>query len=141
MAEICYLNPNPNVKIFAKLEGNNPGGSVKDRAALNMIRSAMERGEVDKNTKLIELDRIKKNEEWRKQEESAMKDRFEKRKAFDKASKDKMDAVLTAEQRKTLEASRGEMRDKMRDRKGGKGPRGPRPENGNPPPPPPAKNN
>ncbi|TCC90556.1 cysteine synthase CysM [Pedobacter frigiditerrae] len=54
LAEICYLNPNPNVKIYAKLEGNNPGGSVKDRAALNMIRSAMERGEVNKNTKLIE---------------------------------------------------------------------------------------
>lgn len=57
LAEIRFLNalnPNPDVKIYAKLEGNNPGGSVKDRAALNMIRSAMERGEVDKNTKLIE---------------------------------------------------------------------------------------
>jgi len=54
LAEIRYLNTNPNVKIYAKLEGNNPGGSVKDRAALNMIRSAMERGEVDRNTKLIE---------------------------------------------------------------------------------------
>lgn len=54
LAEIIYLNTNPNVKIYAKLEGNNPGGSVKDRAALNMIRSAMERGEVDKNTKLVE---------------------------------------------------------------------------------------
>ncbi|SOD14172.1 cysteine synthase CysM [Pedobacter xixiisoli] len=54
LAEIRYLNTNPNVKIYAKLEGNNPGGSVKDRAALNMIRSAMERGEIDKNTKLIE---------------------------------------------------------------------------------------
>jgi cysteine synthase B len=48
------LNPNPNVKIFAKLEGNNPGGSVKDRPALNMIRSALERGDIDSNTKLIE---------------------------------------------------------------------------------------
>ncbi len=54
LAEIRTLNSNPNVKIYAKLEGNNPGGSVKDRAALNMIRSAMERGEVDKNTKLVE---------------------------------------------------------------------------------------
>lgn len=54
LAEIQYLQNNPNVKIYAKLEGNNPGGSVKDRAALNMIRSAMERGEVNKNTKLIE---------------------------------------------------------------------------------------
>jgi cysteine synthase B len=54
LVEITRLNPNPNVKIYAKLEGNNPGGSVKDRAALNMIRSALERGEINKNTKLIE---------------------------------------------------------------------------------------
>lgn len=54
MAEIKRLNPNPNVRIFAKLEGNNPGGSVKDRAALNMIRSALERGDINKSTKLVE---------------------------------------------------------------------------------------
>ncbi len=54
LVEIKKLNPNPNVKIYAKLEGNNPGGSVKDRAALNMIRSAIERGEVTKGMKLIE---------------------------------------------------------------------------------------
>ncbi|MBC8984377.1 cysteine synthase CysM [Pedobacter sp. N36a] len=54
LVEIQKLHSNPNVKIFAKLEGNNPGGSVKDRAALNMIRSAMERGDINKGTKLIE---------------------------------------------------------------------------------------
>ncbi|QPH38861.1 cysteine synthase CysM [Pedobacter endophyticus] len=54
MAELQHLNPNKNVKIYAKLEGNNPGGSVKDRASLNMIRSAMERGEITANTKLVE---------------------------------------------------------------------------------------
>ncbi|RZK74151.1 MAG: cysteine synthase CysM [Pedobacter sp.] len=54
LAEIQRLNKNPNVKIFAKLEGNNPGGSVKDRAALNMIRSAMERGSIKPGTRLIE---------------------------------------------------------------------------------------
>ncbi len=54
MAEIKKLNPNPNVRIFAKLEGNNPGGSVKDRAALNMIRSALERGDIKAGTKLVE---------------------------------------------------------------------------------------
>ena len=52
--EVKRLNPNPKVKIFAKLEGNNPGGSVKDRAALNMIRSAIERGEINKAVPLIE---------------------------------------------------------------------------------------
>jgi len=54
IVELQRLNPNPNVKIYAKLEGNNPGGSVKDRPALNMIKSALERGEINSNTKLIE---------------------------------------------------------------------------------------
>jgi cysteine synthase B len=52
--EIKKLNPNPNVRVFAKLEGNNPGGSVKDRPALNMIRSALERGDIKAGTRLIE---------------------------------------------------------------------------------------
>jgi S-sulfo-L-cysteine synthase (O-acetyl-L-serine-dependent) len=54
MVELQVLNPNPKVKIYAKLEGNNPGGSVKDRAALNMIRSAVERGDIKKGGRLIE---------------------------------------------------------------------------------------
>ena len=54
IVELQRLNPNPNVKIYAKLEGNNPGGSVKDRPALNMIKSALERGEINSDTKLIE---------------------------------------------------------------------------------------
>jgi S-sulfo-L-cysteine synthase (O-acetyl-L-serine-dependent) len=54
LVELTKLNPNPNVKIYAKLEGNNPGGSVKDRAALNMIRSAVERGDIKSGMKLIE---------------------------------------------------------------------------------------
>jgi cysteine synthase B len=54
MVEIQKLNPNPKVKIFAKLEGNNPGGSVKDRAALNMVRSALERGDIRPGSRLIE---------------------------------------------------------------------------------------
>ena len=48
------LVQNPNVKLFLKLEGNNPGGSVKDRAAYNMIKSAIERGDIKKGDKLIE---------------------------------------------------------------------------------------
>ncbi len=54
LVELRKLNPNPDVKIYGKLEGNNPGGSVKDRPALNMIRSAVERGEIKKGMKLIE---------------------------------------------------------------------------------------
>lgn len=44
----------PGIDLYFKLEGQNPGGSVKDRAAYNMIKSALDRGDIDKNTKLIE---------------------------------------------------------------------------------------
>lgn len=54
LVKIQHLNTNPKVQIYAKLEGNNPGGSVKDRAALNMVKSAMERGDIKKDTTLIE---------------------------------------------------------------------------------------
>ncbi len=40
--------------MYAKLEGHNPGGSVKDRPALNMIRSALERGDIKNGMPLIE---------------------------------------------------------------------------------------
>ncbi|MEN2283838.1 cysteine synthase CysM [Algoriphagus sp. SE2] len=45
---------NPKVKILCKLEGQNPGGSVKDRAAYNMIRSALDRGDIKAGDKLVE---------------------------------------------------------------------------------------
>ncbi|MET3128081.1 cysteine synthase B [Arcicella rosea] len=54
IVELNRINPNPNVKIYGKLEGHNPGGSVKDRAAYGMIRGAVERGEIKPGTKLIE---------------------------------------------------------------------------------------
>lgn len=54
LVELKRINPNPNVRIFGKLEGNNPGGSVKDRAAYSMIKGALDRGEVKPGMKLIE---------------------------------------------------------------------------------------
>ncbi len=54
LVESKVLNQNPKVKLLFKLEGHNPGGSVKDRAALNMIKSGLERGEINKDSKLIE---------------------------------------------------------------------------------------
>ncbi|TYP75184.1 cysteine synthase CysM [Aquimarina intermedia] len=48
------LISNPNISLFLKLEGHNPGGSVKDRAAYNMIKSALDRGEIDSTSNLIE---------------------------------------------------------------------------------------
>jgi cysteine synthase B len=54
LVELKRINPNPNVKLFGKLEGNNPGGSVKDRAAYSMIKGALDRGEIKPGVKLIE---------------------------------------------------------------------------------------
>lgn len=54
LVELTRLHDNPNVKILGKLEGDNPGGSVKDRAAKSMIQGALERGEIKAGTKLIE---------------------------------------------------------------------------------------
>lgn len=54
LIELNRLNVNPNVKLYGKLEGNNPGGSVKDRAAVSMIQGALARGELKPGMTLIE---------------------------------------------------------------------------------------
>jgi cysteinyl-tRNA synthetase len=54
LVEIRNLNPNAAVKIFAKLESANPGGSVKDRVALSMIERAEQRGELTKDKIILE---------------------------------------------------------------------------------------
>ena len=54
IVELKNVTVNPAVTIFAKLEGNNPGGSVKDRAAYGMIKGALDRGEIRPGMKLIE---------------------------------------------------------------------------------------
>ncbi|MDR7132438.1 cysteine synthase B [Algoriphagus sp. 4150] len=54
LVQLEHIPVNPKVKIFCKLEGQNPGGSVKDRAAYNMLRSAMDRGEIKSGDKLVE---------------------------------------------------------------------------------------
>jgi len=54
MVEINRLNPNKKVKILAKLESYNPGGSVKDRIALAMIEKAEEKGYLTREKTVIE---------------------------------------------------------------------------------------
>ncbi|SHM82501.1 cysteine synthase CysM [Chitinophaga sp. CF418] len=54
MVALNHISANPGVTIYAKLEGNNPGGSVKDRAAYGMIKGALDRGEIKPGIKLIE---------------------------------------------------------------------------------------
>ncbi len=54
LVEIVNLNPNPNAKVLCKLEGCNPGGSVKDRPALYMITKAEESGELTPDKIILE---------------------------------------------------------------------------------------
>jgi len=54
LVKIEQINTSKNVTVYGKLEGNNPGGSVKDRAAYGMIKGALDRGEINENTTLIE---------------------------------------------------------------------------------------
>ncbi|MGB4044152.1 MAG: cysteine synthase family protein, partial [Thermacetogeniaceae bacterium] len=54
LVKISRLNPNPRVTMAAKLEGTNPGGSVKDRIALYMITAAERKGELTKDKIILE---------------------------------------------------------------------------------------
>ena len=54
LVELQNISPNKAVRILGKLEGDNPGGSVKDRTAYGMIQGALERGEIKKGDNLVE---------------------------------------------------------------------------------------
>jgi cysteine synthase B len=54
LVELQHIPVNKNVTFYGKLEGDNPGGSVKDRAAYGMIKGALDRGEIKRGDKLIE---------------------------------------------------------------------------------------
>ncbi|WP_299387437.1 cysteine synthase CysM [uncultured Lacinutrix sp.] len=54
LVEASNLVSKPNVKLYLKLEGNNPGGSVKDRPAYNMIAEAVKRGDIEKGGHIVE---------------------------------------------------------------------------------------
>ena len=54
LVRINRMNPNPNVLMYAKLEGFNPTGSIKDRIALKMIEQAEEEGTLTKDKTILE---------------------------------------------------------------------------------------
>ncbi|WP_299556999.1 cysteine synthase CysM [Seonamhaeicola sp.] len=54
LVDASHLVSKEGVKLFLKLEGNNPGGSVKDRPAFNMINEALKRGDIKKGGTLVE---------------------------------------------------------------------------------------
>ena len=54
LVELTKVNPNPKIRLMAKLEGSNPGGSVKDRIALAMIRDGIDRGALNGGRTILE---------------------------------------------------------------------------------------
>lgn len=54
LVEASHIIQNKKVKLLLKLEGDNPGGSVKDRAAFNMISEALKRGDISQGGTLVE---------------------------------------------------------------------------------------
>jgi cysteine synthase B len=54
LARLDRINPNPNVRLYAKLEGNNPGGSVKDRIAWYMVKAAEEEQILKRGSTILE---------------------------------------------------------------------------------------
>lgn len=54
LVKMAYLNPNPNVELYIKLEKFNPGGSIKDRVAKYMIEQAEKTGQLNSNKTVIE---------------------------------------------------------------------------------------
>lgn len=54
LVELKHIPENRKVTVYCKLEGQNPGGSVKDRPALGMISGALERGELNHGDRLVE---------------------------------------------------------------------------------------
>jgi S-sulfo-L-cysteine synthase (O-acetyl-L-serine-dependent) len=54
LVEITNIIQKPGVRVFGKLEGQNPGGSVKDRAAYGMIKGAVDRGDIQPGMRLVE---------------------------------------------------------------------------------------
>ncbi|MEJ5994921.1 hypothetical protein WG904_10875 [Pedobacter sp. Du54] len=104
-----------------------------EKAATAMQKKLALTDEQKQKVLAIELDRAKKNEEWRKQDDKTMKNKMEERKAFMTASKEKMDKILTEEQRKTLASAREDVKNRVRENRGK---RPGRPGDKTPPPPP-----
>lgn len=54
LVELAAINPNPRVRILAKLEGGNPGGSIKDRPAYYMLAKAVAAGTLTREKTILE---------------------------------------------------------------------------------------
>ncbi|WP_461790524.1 hypothetical protein [Pedobacter sp.] len=109
-----YAQKNDRAKLSPEEKAEKIATAMQTKLSLNDDQKS--------KIKQIELDRIKQQGELRKTDATAMKGKFEERKAAMKAHDEKINAVLTADQQKTYAASKeemkGKLKERMRDRKG-----------------------
>ncbi len=121
-----YAQKSERVKLSAEERAEKSATALQTKLSLNTEQKA--------KIKQLELDRIKKHDGVRQKDEAAMKARFEERKSEMKAHQEKIDAVLTPEQKTKLAASReemkGKMKERMKERKGGRTHKAPTAETG-----------
>ncbi|RZK42286.1 MAG: hypothetical protein EOO90_07740 [Pedobacter sp.] len=104
-----------------RIEGRNNNLTAEQRAeklAIDMQKRLSLSDDQKQKVQSIQLDRIKKGEEWRKKDEKALRSKMEERKAFMNSSKEKMDKILTEEQRAKLANSRKDLHDRMKENRG-----------------------
>ena len=89
-----------------------------EKVASNLKTKLSLSDEQQKKVYQIEVDKMKKAEEWRKANHETMKAKRDERQAFLKANDEKLQQVLTADQKKTYEAIRQERKSEMKDHKG-----------------------
>jgi protein CpxP len=89
-----------------------------EKVASNLKTKLSLSDEQQKKVYQLEVDKMKKAEDWRKTNHEAMKSKREERQAFLKANDEKLQQVLTADQKKAYEAMRQEKKSDMKDHKG-----------------------
>lgn len=108
-----------------KRENLNPEQRA-EKYASNLQQKLDLTNDQKQKVKQLEIERAGKITEWRKRDVDAVKGKTDERKNYMKANREKLDAILTPEQRTKLNASRDEMKTKAKGKKGDRGNRGDR---------------
>lgn len=106
------LTRRQGVERFQKLSPNQRAEMTANNLQQRLNLSADQKQKIQQ----IELERIKMNDEWRKQDQQSMNEKMESRKAFIKSNRESISRVLTEEQRKIFESSQKNTRERLKDR-------------------------
>ena len=105
-----YAQTDSKPKLTPEQRAEKVANNLKSKLSLS--------DEQQKKVYQIEVDKMKKAEEWRKANREDMKSKREERQAFMKSNDEKLQQVLTADQKKTYEAMRQERKSDFKNRKG-----------------------